>query len=86
LKPETESDVIAGGLVGNSEDAPSDFDMIRHDLPAPEYAIPGEIIARTNRPRKGSGIDPILGPTRCTRRFVPREDANLPASFRLLDH
>jgi hypothetical protein len=39
LKPETDSDVIAGGVFGSPE-APFDFGMLRRAFPAVECGIP----------------------------------------------
>ena len=40
LKPQTESDVIAGGPFGASAEAPFDFDILRRTFPAVECGIP----------------------------------------------
>ena len=52
LKPETDSDVIAGGVFGESPEAPFDFDILRRAFPAVECGIPSLIIPGTHRSRK----------------------------------
>src|SRR5437879_2693471 len=53
LKPETESDVIARGVV-DSPEAPFDFDMLRQPFPAVERGIPRDI--RLDRESGFSGV------------------------------
>ena len=64
LKPETDSDVMACGVFGESPVAPFDLDMIRPAFHAVEHSIPGLIIAGIHPTRKRLAADPIPGSTR----------------------
>ena len=64
LKPETDSDVIAGGDYGESPAAPFDLDIPRRASHSIVRGIPGLIIAGIRRSRKPPADDPNLGSTR----------------------